>query len=95
MISRKRLLSLPMTTFGHPGLLSLVLSLQAPGKRLSKETSEKDEFDMMLSDKEMNRSLSEKLGVNKKEILKKPSSKQAKKKTKSPWSDSESGDSSH
>jgi CO dehydrogenase nickel-insertion accessory protein CooC1 len=56
---------------------------------MSKETSEKDEFDMMLSDKDMNKSLSEKLGVNKKEILKKP--KQAKKKTKSPWSDSESG----
>lgn len=59
---------------------------------MSKETTERDEFDLMIDDRETNKSLSEKIGINKKEVLKK--SKPSKKKTKSPWSDSGSGEQS-
>ena len=70
---------------------------QIPSKRLSKEPgAEKDEFDVMLDDKEMNKSLSERIGVSK-EVLKKKRTKGSggaskKKKGKDPWeSDAESG----
>ena len=59
---------------------------------MSKETTERDEFDLMIDDRETNKSLSEKIGINKNEVLKK--SKPSKKKTKSPWSDSGSGEQS-
>jgi hypothetical protein len=66
---------------------------------MSKESGiEKDEYDMMLDDKEMNKSLSEKIGINKKELFKKTKAAAGgggggkKKKTKSPWSDDESGE---
>jgi hypothetical protein len=73
------------------GIQFSAILFQVPSKRRSKETADKDEFDMMLDDKEMNKSLSERLGINKKELLKRPSKGGKKKKTKSPWSDSGSG----
>ncbi len=65
---------------------------------MSKDPIDKDEFDIMLDDKEMNKSLSERVGVNK-DVLKKKktggpkgAAGSKKKKTKSPWdSDSASG----
>lgn len=71
---------------------------------MSKETgAEKDEFDLMLDDKEMNKSLSEKIGIKKETLKRKNTASSAatkgsggggkKKKTKSPWdNDSASGE---
>ena len=61
---------------------------------MSKETTERDEFDLMIDDRETNKSLSEKIGIVTIDRHQERLSKPSKKKTKSPWSDSGSGEQS-